>query len=134
MKGQAFSTFQLMIAAIVAIAILGVLMSILNVIPQPGANPIQVMEDLLRDGRQYQGSSFVSSSDPSFQSGMMISEESFKQSVFQGVDPTITFVCSDNLGDSCDNSTAGQLTVVSDFSAKVTATCSDSTTCTITVG
>lgn len=47
-KGQAASTFQLLIAAIVAIAILGVLMGILGIIPKPpGQEPIAAATEVL---------------------------------------------------------------------------------------
>ncbi|MFA5746251.1 MAG: hypothetical protein WCX82_00035 [archaeon] len=47
-KGQASSTFQLLIAAVVALAILGVLLSILNVIPGPNADPSNATKTLLK--------------------------------------------------------------------------------------
>lgn len=47
-KGQASSTFQLLIAAIVALAILGVLMSVLNVIPGMNTKPGDATKTLLK--------------------------------------------------------------------------------------
>lgn len=50
-KGQAFSTFQLLIAAIVAVAILIILMQILGIItlPGPGDDPAVPMSDALKE-------------------------------------------------------------------------------------
>ncbi len=47
-KGQASSTFQLLIAAVVALAILGVLLSILNVIPGMNTKPGDATKTLLK--------------------------------------------------------------------------------------
>lgn len=47
-KGQASSTFQLLIAAVVALAILGVLLSILNIIPGPNTEPGDATKTLLK--------------------------------------------------------------------------------------
>ena len=46
-KGQASSTFQLLIAAVVALAILGVLLNILGVIPGPNKDPTYATKSLL---------------------------------------------------------------------------------------
>ena len=49
-KGQAFSVFKLLIAAIVAVVILGILLSILNIIPGIGSNnPNKEAGDLLKN-------------------------------------------------------------------------------------
>ncbi len=47
-KGQAASTFELLIAAIVALAILGVLLSVLNVIPWLNTKPTDATKTLLK--------------------------------------------------------------------------------------
>ncbi|HRS42923.1 MAG TPA: hypothetical protein P5530_03590 [Candidatus Diapherotrites archaeon] len=48
-KGQASSTFQLLIAAVVALAILGVLLNILNVLPGLNKDPTKTTKTLLTD-------------------------------------------------------------------------------------
>ncbi len=49
MRGQAFDTFKLMIAAVVAVAILGILLSILGTIKPPAGDPKSVGNQLLRE-------------------------------------------------------------------------------------
>lgn len=48
-KGQASSTFQLLIAAVVALAILGVLLNILGVLPGLNKDPTKTTKTLLTD-------------------------------------------------------------------------------------
>ncbi|MCD6478428.1 MAG: hypothetical protein J7L44_00910 [Candidatus Diapherotrites archaeon] len=50
-KGQAFSTFQLLIAAIVAVTILVILLHILNMIPPigPSGNPEEAIANVIKD-------------------------------------------------------------------------------------
>lgn len=48
-KGQASSTFQLLIAAVVALAILGVLLNILGVLPGLNKDPARTTKTLLSD-------------------------------------------------------------------------------------
>ncbi|MEM4662945.1 MAG: hypothetical protein QXM75_02905 [Candidatus Diapherotrites archaeon] len=53
-KGQAFSTFQLLISAIIALAILVILMSVLGIIPNLfniSQNPVDAMVDKIKDAR-----------------------------------------------------------------------------------
>lgn len=46
--GQAFSAFQLLISAVVAVAILGILMAILGMINPPTQNPTEAAKSLLQ--------------------------------------------------------------------------------------
>lgn len=46
-RGQAFDTFKLMIAAVVAVAILGILMGILSQLSLPTGNPQSVFQGLM---------------------------------------------------------------------------------------
>ncbi|MCX8190446.1 MAG: hypothetical protein N3F05_04445 [Candidatus Diapherotrites archaeon] len=53
-KGQAFSTFQLLISAIIALAILVILLSVLGIIPNLfniSQNPVDAMVDKIKDAR-----------------------------------------------------------------------------------
>jgi hypothetical protein len=49
MKGQAFDTFKLMIAAVIAVAILGILLGILRGMSPTVTDPLSATQQLLRD-------------------------------------------------------------------------------------
>ncbi len=70
MKGQAFDTCKLLIAAVVAIAILGILLQILNLIKPPGADPETIIQQQLQKAYGHIGSVTVSDgkakTNPSF--------------------------------------------------------------------
>lgn len=48
-RGQAFSAFQLLISAVVAVAILAIIMSILGLIPRPSQDPTQAVGSVLQN-------------------------------------------------------------------------------------
>lgn len=74
-KGQAFSTFQLLIAAVVALALLGVLLPIiLNVIPM-GSEPQEVADRLIKTQITSYGS-LNYTDDTTFKTGKSISAAS----------------------------------------------------------
>jgi len=121
MKGQAFDTFKLLIAAVVAIAILGILLSILSGLIIPGAEPPTMIREQLSKAYQFPESSFVSQAKASFRSGSSFSPNSFKDAM--GSTGELTFACSDSLGDACDDDSGSVLKINSDFSAYVGACC-----------
>ena len=130
-KGQAFDTFKLMIAAVVAVAILGILLSILSGISVPN-DPASMINQQLSKAYQYKGSTFVSQSEASFQSGVVYSEGSFKSSA--GGVAEIAFYCDDNLQETTPNiceevkktvssSYNDQLKINGDFKEKIQVCC-----------
>lgn len=125
-RGQAFSTFKLMIAAVVAVAILGILLSILGGITMPGANPADMIGRQVSKASQYEGSTFRSSSTASFKSGTSYNEDSFMDKI--GGVGTIKFKCASTLqqNNMCNGDNSGEtnaLRLNGAFSAKVGAQC-----------
>lgn len=59
-RGQAFDTFKLMIAAVVAVAILGILMGILSQLSLPTGNPESVFQSMMSYCVQSPGSTKTS--------------------------------------------------------------------------
>ncbi len=131
MKAQAFDTFKLMIAAVVAVAILGILMSILGGITVPGADPTNIIRDQLAKAYQYKGSTFVSTSQAQFQAGVEYSGESFAD-VVGGVGTNIEFYCEPVL---CNANGDTTVTIENNFKAKIKTKCDATTdTCYIGIG
>jgi hypothetical protein len=132
MKGQAFDTFKLLIAAVVAIAILGILLNILSNMPNLTANPTNTIKTALSDAYQSQGIPSMSSSKAAFKKNINFpsTNELFKNAV-GGND--IEFFCSEYLKpDLCEGGTT-QLMIKRDFQAYVSACCSSSK-CYVIVG
>ena len=86
-RGQAFSTFQLLISAIVAIAILMILLSVLNIIPiMPGRDPVEVIGGSLKDA--YSSLASVKSvGQVTLERDTLISAENLKEKADIGLDP-----------------------------------------------
>ncbi len=142
-KGQAFDTFKLMIAAVVAVAILGILMGILSQITVPGADPVNMMNDQLTKAHQYPGTIVISSASAAFQKGMVYSGASFIQVL--GGTGKVVFVCDDvytgtpksNTDPCYVNPTATTAVAINGaFSAKIRACCNSASTpaCVVGVG
>lgn len=121
-KGQAFDTFKLMIAAVIAVAILGILLGILGGISPPGADPASIIKEQLSKAYQFQKSVFVSTTQANFQSGVLYSPESFKQSI--GGTGDIQFVCASSLSGVCTGGST--LSITGNFKAVISA-CFDPT-------
>jgi hypothetical protein len=126
MRGQAFDTFKLLIAAVVAIAILGILLGILSGIILPGADPETIIGQQLTKAYQYEGSTFVSPANANFKSGVSYSSASFTDKI--GGVGSIEFQCSSELkGTSsvCKESGTNndRVDVKGDFTAKISACC-----------
>jgi len=122
-KAQAFDTFQLMIAAVIAVAILGILLSIIGQIFIPSQRPIQVMQEKLTDAYQYEGAIFTSATKATFQKGDAVPMSIFTKNT-GGITPTLQcadFISSGNLA-NC----ATSVEVLSTFDAVVSTCCSGS--------
>jgi hypothetical protein len=132
MKGQAFDTFKLLIAAVVAIAILGILLNILSNMPNLTANPTNTIKTALSDAFQSQGIPSMSPSKAAFQKNINFPSTTklFLDAVGGN---SITFDCSAYLKpDSCDGGPT--LMIKRDFSAYVSACCAPSGPCKVIVG
>lgn len=133
MKGQAFDTFKLLIAAVIAVAILGILLSIMSGIILPGADSQQVIGEQLKKASQFPHSTFISQAKASFQAGNYLSASSFTDAL-GGSSVTIAFQCSDDLSDACKITTDKKLHIVSVFTAYVGACCTTPKACTVVIG
>ena len=135
-KAQAFDVFQLMIAAVIAVAILGILLSIIGQIFIPSQRPIQVIQEKLTDAYQYQGALFTSATKATFQKDDSIPASIFKKNAGGRV-PSV--VCAEFIDptDASQSQLAScgtdQILVKSTFDATV-ATCCDQSGCYIYVG
>jgi hypothetical protein len=118
MKGQAFDTFKLMIAAVIAVAILGILLGILGGISLPGADPASIMKEQLSKANQFPGSIFVSATEANFQSGVTYVESSFIVTI--GGTGNIEFICGSDFDKVC-NSDKGLVSISGSFRAKISA-------------
>jgi hypothetical protein len=129
MKGQAFDTFKLLIAAVVAVAILGVLLSIMSGLIIPGAEPPTMIREQLSKATQFPESSFISPTKASFKAGASYSPNSFSDAI--GGVGTIEFECSEDLIGVCAFTTE-KLRISGDFSAYIGACCK-SNTCKVSI-
>lgn len=133
MKGQAFDTFKLLIAAVVAVAILGILLTIMSGIIVPGAEPQRVIGEQITKGIEFPHSTFVSQVKAGFKGGTILSPSSFTDSL--GGTGRVAFTCSTDLAAICKvNAGTGSLTIVSDFDEFISACCKDTKNCDILVG
>ena len=120
MKGQAFSTFKLLIAAVVAVAILGILLQILGQIGAPVGFQDQA-EELLRDVR---GSPGVSMAGPEVE----ISEGSYSADIFTEAAGgwQVVYQCADYAFLDCDEDDPdGSLDAETDGNAELYACCNE---------
>ena len=134
-KGQAFDTFKLLIAAVVAVAILGILLGILGGIFWPGANPYQVAKDQLTSASNYKGLPQISTSTAAFKKGMTMDggADTFVNAI--GGHGSIQFKCSEDVKDACSvQGPAATLTITRDFSALISACCNSGNVCNVFIG
>jgi hypothetical protein len=133
MKGQAFDTFKLLIAAVVAIAILGILLSIIGNMPNVTTNPTTAIKNALTDAYNSPGVPSVSPSKAQFKKNINFAGnlETFT-SVVGG--STIAFSCSQYLIDSATCAGGGTLMIKKDFQAYVSAICCGTSSCFVIVG
>ena len=128
MKGQAFDTFKLLIAAVVAVAILGILLAILQGITPP-SDPATLIREQLSKAHQYEESAFVSQAQATFVGGSSFKGDSFKDAI--GGSGDITFDCSDDL-DNCDDDPNTTLKIDAPFDAYIGACC-EGTECLVSI-
>ncbi len=126
MKGQAFSTFQLMIAAVVAIAILGILLAIIGGISPQVSSPKHAIENSLREAYSSPGIIKSSAQKVRFIEGDAYPGSAFSESVAGGT--PVQFVCKSGIT-GCNADDPTKLVVDSTFDAKIYATCGDSLCC-----
>jgi len=121
MKGQAFDTFKLLIAAVVAVAILGILFVILNSIVGPVTSPVDAIKTQLSKAYTQEGVSTKSPTQAAFA----------KDDFYDGSLPLfrdmvggkeVNFKCGEDLGDSCDDS-GNVLTANRKFDAYIRVCC-----------
>ncbi|MBI4214927.1 hypothetical protein HY546_02940 [archaeon] len=129
--GQAFDTFKLMIAAVVAVAILGILLSILGSIPVPGLGFSDTAPSLLARANQLQGNVFPSQGEVQFQSGEQYISSAFSSSTGG---KSVSYECGAGLpcGDATASSSS-QLAVTGSFKSKIYACCT-SASCKVNIG
>lgn len=130
MRGQAFDTFKLMIAAVVAVAILGILLAILGGISLPGQDPATMIKGQLQQAVQYPGSTFVSQTEASFKPGVVYSSNSFKDIL--GGTGSVKFSCDAALG-GCSAS-GDTVAISSTFKTVIKATCDENKDCIVGIG
>ena len=137
-KGQAFDTFKLMIAAVIAVAILGILLGILGSIQPPGGDPATITGDQLSKAYQFPGSIFASASKASFKSGVTYVSDSFKDKV--GGLATINFYCGTRVTQVWKATKAGgssSVAITGNFQATIKTKCtgsSSSAKCCVGIG
>ncbi len=107
-KGQAFSVFQLLIAAVVALAILGLLMSVMGMIDfSSNTNPAEVAKNLLKDAQNnaynpYTGEGVFSNKD-------VISRAALATDLQTGSEKIFLYIVGDELS-GFDNSSETMIT------------------------
>jgi len=125
MKGQAFDTFKLMIAAVIAVAILGILLGILGGISPPGADPASIIREQLSKANQFPGSIFVSSTQANFNSGVKYVASSFTDVI--GGTGTVSFACGKDESAVCtvtpngDSPNGDTVLITGNFKAVISA-------------
>ena len=138
--GQGSSVFQLLIAAVVALAILGVLLQVLNIInPDVGAEPSKVAVDRLKDAYGQPGTlktsakvTFRASTDPLNAGGIakssgVTSPQNVCISVgdFEGTEKFNTEVSGKTIKYKGNGSQPAQISVLCDHSAEIEQTLDD---------
>ena len=130
-KGQAFDTFKLMIAAVIAVAILGILLAILNQIRPPGTEFQHAAPALLKEVAVNEGLLKSSGGDVTF-----VKDEIFRDTIFsaQAQGRAIIYVVNPDLESAgLVELDGGSLEIKRDFSKKIYACC-DAATCEIGIG
>lgn len=131
-KGQAFDTFKLMIAAVVAVAILGILMGILSQITIPGQSFDDTAKTLLTKAVSSPGVKYPSSGDVTF-----VKDSIYPGSAFEDTTGGVPVKFKCNSGTLCtpDSALGVELAVVANFKSKIYVQCNTGpTSCCIWVG
>jgi hypothetical protein len=142
-RGQAFDTFKLMIAAVIAVAILGILLGILGTISVPGAGFDDTVKSLLQRSYSTPGVTTASTGDVTFTQGSVYPGSAFSQYT-DGTTPA-KFKCSSTA--FCTQPTADPdptvsatvlgdtLEIKSNFKSKIYVVCNrDEEVCCVGVG
>lgn len=136
MKGQAFDTFKLLIAAVVAVTILGILLGILNLVKPPGTEPGNLISQKLQMAAAAIGSTYVSESKADFSAGTEFAGSSFIAKL--GSLGDVYIYCSENLVDNgyCTNSATQGESILIDkvFQEKIKVKCCESDKCAVMIG
>lgn len=103
-KGQAFDAFKLLIAAVVAVVILGIILSMLQSFFLPGGDPTSVMAQQVQNLKNAIGSGKLSTQLVQFKKGDAIATKGVWTTA--GVNPRTVHFCGINNG-YCDNASCG---------------------------
>ena len=132
MKGQAFDTFKLMIAAVVAVAILGILLGILGGISTPGQSFDDTAKQLITKATQSPLAVYPSAGKVTFQKDSIFPPAIFLTSS-GGL--TVKYQCKD--ASLCTPATAGStdaLKILNNFKSKIYVCCIEDDSCHIGIG
>ena len=124
MRGQAFDTFKLMIAAVVAVAILGILLGILGGISTPGQGFTPTAKQLITQATQNPGQTFPSAGEVNFKKDSIIPAKVFQTA--SGGKP-VKFIVNNSLKNLCSN-TGDSLRINNHFNSRIYACCGDFST------
>ncbi|MFH0986424.1 MAG: hypothetical protein V1911_00075 [Candidatus Micrarchaeota archaeon] len=139
-KGQAFDTFKLMIAAVVAVAILTILLNIIySIQPNVGQKPVEVASTKIKDALQYKCAP-QPSSKITFTTVEGWTQGTFDAATGQSLDSLTNICCFDAETSSagvitCKDSTSLGICNADSFSAKtgfdgrLTAVCNQANQC-----
>ena len=94
-RGQAFDTFKLMIAAVIAVAILGILLGILGGITPQVGDPGNLIKQQLGKGYQLPGIVYASQQKANFKAGTRIRSDAFSDVL--GGTGEVKFYCNERL-------------------------------------
>ena len=121
MKGQAFDTFKLLIAAVVAVAILGILFVILNSIVGPTTSPVDATKTQLGKAYNQQGISSKSSTMATFEKDDELDGDlALFTDIVGGKE--VNFQCGTDVENSCEIND-NVLTATKKFAAYIRACC-----------
>jgi hypothetical protein len=135
MKGQAFDTFKILIAAVVAVTILGLLLGILNLIRPLNTDPDNLIQQQLQKAYNRQGNTYTSDSNAQFTHGLEYAGAAFKAQLGGSVNLEINIFCSSELTDGDYCSGGGEsVSIDKDFPAKIKAKCCGSDICAVMIG
>jgi len=130
MRGQAFDTFKLMIAAVVAVAILGILLGILGGISPIGQDFGNTAKQMLSSASQSPGMVKPSAGEVNFQKDSIYPSSMFTTAAGGR---TVKFDCGSLESEICDDS-GSQLEIKGNFHTKIYVCCEEDVTGNCKVG
>ena len=134
-RGQAFDTFKLMIAAVIAVAILGILLGILGGITPQVGDPGNLIKQQLGKGYQLPGIVYASQQKANFKAGTRIRSDAFSDVL--GGTGEVQFYCNERLISSkrCQVPNArDSISFTADFDEDIFVCCESDELCNIGVG